>query len=512
VFFPVTFLASLLLFNSRTLTAEEDVHVVTTLAGVAESGSTNGMGTNSKFSIPYGITISPDGALAFVVDRGNHVIRQMIISTASVTTLAGEAGSFGSANGIGTTSRFNAPHGITVSPDGVYVLITEKGNHLIRRIIISTASVTTFAGATESSGSTNGVGTNSQFNVPVGVAISPDGEYALIADRSNDLIRQIIISTASVTTFAGVTESSGSTNGVGTNSQFFGPCGIAISPNGEYALVAGNSDNLIRLIIISTASVTTLAGDAGDGFANGIGSNSKFYRLNLLSISPDGEYALVADQNNNLIRQIIISTASVLTLAGVAGTPGSANGIGTNSQFSDPFGIAISPNGESVLVGDSGNNLIRRISMDPPTRQPSCAPTSQPSGAPTSQPSGAPTSQPSGAPTSQPSGAPTSQPSGAPTSQPSGAPTSQPSGAPTSQPSGAPTSQPSGAPTSQPSGAPTSQPSGAPTSQPSGAPTSQPSGIASVTYSFGVAFGDHGILTADKAILVDFARDVRKRE
>jgi hypothetical protein len=62
------------------------------------------------------------------------------------------------------------------------------------------------------------------------------------------------------------------------------------------------------LIIISTASVTTLAGDAGDGFANGIGSNSKFYRLNLLSISPDGEYALVADQNNNLIRQIILST------------------------------------------------------------------------------------------------------------------------------------------------------------------------------------------------------------
>jgi hypothetical protein len=49
MFFPVTFLASLLLFNSRTLTAEEDVHVVTTLAGVAESGSTNGVGTNSQF-------------------------------------------------------------------------------------------------------------------------------------------------------------------------------------------------------------------------------------------------------------------------------------------------------------------------------------------------------------------------------------------------------------------------------------------------------------------------------
>ena len=197
---------------------------------------------------------------------------------------------------------------VLLESDGVYALVAEWSGHRIRRIIISTVSVTPLAGGVEGSpASVNGIGTNSGFHTPSGVSISPDGVYALVADRFNNLIRHIIISTASVTTLVG--RGSGSTDGVGTNSGFSSPHGISFSPDGVYALVVSWGNPLIRRIIISTASVTTLAGLAGvSGSANGIGTNARFKNPAGVSISPDGAYALVIDTSNHLIRRIILST------------------------------------------------------------------------------------------------------------------------------------------------------------------------------------------------------------
>jgi hypothetical protein len=396
--------------SSRLLSAElKYVGNVSTLAGVALSaGSTNGIGSNSRFNWPPGVSISPDGISALITDQNNHLIRKIILSTASVLTLAGAAGSAGSTNGMGTNSKFFRPIGISISPNGVYALVGDGDNHLIRQIILSTASVSTLAGVSESIGSTNGIGTNSKFNGPTGICISPDGVYALIADFSNHLIRQIIISTASVSTLAGVAAASGSTDGIGTNSQFRSPAGVCISPDGLFALVADFSNNLIRKIVITTATVSTLTGVAlTSGSTNGIGTTSKFNGPAGVCISPDGLNALVADYSNHLIRQIILSTASVSTLAGVSESPGATNGIGTNSKFNKPYGITIFPNGLFALVADNFNSLIRQIFLTTA----SVAPSALPSAFPSSVPSPSPSSMPSLSPSSVPSLSPSSVPS-----------------------------------------------------------------------------------------------------
>jgi hypothetical protein len=59
----------------------------------------------TQFNNPFVVSISPDGLFALVAENGNHVIRQIILSTASVSTLAGVAGSAGATNGIGTNSQ-----------------------------------------------------------------------------------------------------------------------------------------------------------------------------------------------------------------------------------------------------------------------------------------------------------------------------------------------------------------------------------------------------------------------
>jgi hypothetical protein len=365
--------------SSRHLSEQQhSVGSVSTLAGVAGSiGATNGIGTNSRFNLPVGVSLSPDGLFALVAEWNNHLIRQIILSTASVSTLAGVAGSAGATNGIGTNSRFNRPVGVSISPDGLFALVAEWNNHLIRHIILSTASVSTLAGVAGISGATNGIGTNSKFNVPYGVSISPDGRFALFCDRYNHLIRQIVLSTASVSTLAGVAGSAGATNGIGTNSQFNQPHGMSISPDGLFALDVDIWNHLIRHIVLSTASVSTLAGVAGSaGATNGIGTNSQFNNPVGVSISPNGLFALIGDHNNHLIRHIVLSTGSVSTLAGVAGSAGSTNGIGTNSKFNQPVGISISPDGLFALVADWTNYLIRQIILS--TTSPSSLPTVSP--------------------------------------------------------------------------------------------------------------------------------------
>ena len=57
------------------------------------------------------------------------------------------------------------------------------------------------------------------------------------------------------------------------------------------------------------------------------------------------------------------SSGVVTTLAG-SGTGLWADGTGASASFSDPMGVAVSPNGLTVYVGDQGNNRIRSVTSE----------------------------------------------------------------------------------------------------------------------------------------------------
>jgi hypothetical protein len=135
--------------------------------------------------------------------------------------------------------------------------VTDPGNALIHRIEISTSTATTLAGYDDGQlfnngwNFTDGVGTNAQFSYPNCISISPDGLFALVTDFETSQIHLIEISTARVSTLAGdPTRAYGSSNGVGTNSKFSGPQAVSISPDGLFALVMDRTNNMIRRIDI----------------------------------------------------------------------------------------------------------------------------------------------------------------------------------------------------------------------------------------------------------------------
>jgi len=140
--------------------------------------------TLASFSHPEGIAVDSSGNV-YVSD--NQMIRE-ISSGGVVSTLAGQAGVTGATNGTGTAALFSYPKGVAVDSLG-NVYVGDSGNHLIR-VITPGGEVSTLAGQAGVTGSANGTGTAASFNSPRGVAVDSSGNV-YVADGNNHMIRVI---------------------------------------------------------------------------------------------------------------------------------------------------------------------------------------------------------------------------------------------------------------------------------------------------------------------------------
>lgn len=270
--------------------------VVTTLAGSGSAGSTNSTGTASSFNTPYGV--ATDGTNVYVADYGNHLIRQIVIATGATTTIAGTANTSGTADGTGAAARFNNPTGLVVVGTDLYV--TDLGNNTIRKVVISTGVVTTIAGtASATTGSADGTGTAATFGKPFG--ITAEGTTNLyVADSFNNTIRKIVIATGVVTTFAGTAGAGGNADGTAGTAAFKTPTGIALS--GANLYVADTANNCIKQIVIATQAVTTVLGSTSGltGNFDAIGTNARFSAPTGLGANSGLIY--ISDTTNQRIR------------------------------------------------------------------------------------------------------------------------------------------------------------------------------------------------------------------
>jgi Dockerin type I domain/NHL repeat len=325
--------------------------VVTTLAGTAPvAASADGSGSAARFSIPYGVAVDGSGNV-YVGDTNNETIRT-ITPAGVVTTLAGTAPVAASADGTGSAARFYYPSGVAVDGSG-NVYVADEGNNTIRKITPA-GVVTTLAGTAGSSGSADGTGSAARFYYPSGVAVDGSGNV-YVADELNHTIRTITPAGV-VTTLAGTALSYGSADGTGSAARFRYPSGVAVDGSGN-VYVADEGNSTIRKIT-PAGVVTTLAGTAGSGgSADGTGSAARF--SNPWGVAVDGSgNVYVADTYNSTIRTIT-PAGVVTTLAGTAPVAGSADGTGSAARFNRPFGVAVDGSG-NVYVADTYNHAIRK--------------------------------------------------------------------------------------------------------------------------------------------------------
>jgi sugar lactone lactonase YvrE len=326
--------------------------VVTTLAGLAGvAGSVNGTNTTARFNAPFGVAVDSSGTV-YVADSGNQTIRK-ITPAGVVTNLAGLARTAGSADGTNSTARFNTPSGVAVDSSGT-VYVADTDNDTIRKIT-PTGVVTTLAGLAKSFGSIDGTNKTARFYNPYGVAVDSSGTV-YVADYYSFAIRKVT-SAGVVTTLAGLAVSFGSVDATGIAARFDSPYGVAV--DGSANVYVADTFNMTIRKITPAGVVTTLAGLAGAfGSTDGTTNVARFY--DPFGVAVDGPGNIyVADTGNHTIRKIT-PTGMVSTLAGLAGASGTNDGTGSAVRFNGPSGVAADSSG-NVYVADTGNQTIRKI-------------------------------------------------------------------------------------------------------------------------------------------------------
>lgn len=182
---------------------------------------------------------------------------------------------------------------------------------------------------------------------PFGVAVATDGSiYFTDAGDYNRI--QKIAPDGNVTTIAGGAME-GFGDGVEGKASFNSPSAIAIAPDGNL-IIADTGNNRIRRLT-PAGEASTVAGD---------GSAAQFNGPIGVAVDARGNI-YVADSYNDRIR-MITPGGQISTVAG-KGTPGYADGDRNTALFDTPSGIIIA-NDNSLIVADTGNDCLRRISPD----------------------------------------------------------------------------------------------------------------------------------------------------
>lgn len=277
---------------------------------------------------------------------------QVVCATA-VGTFAGTHQMFGTTDGPGSSASFCNPSGVAFDATSGNLYVADMSSQVIRKITPA-GVVSTLAGTAGMAGFANGAGTAASLFNPTGIAVDASGNV-YVADSGNNAIRKITMPGAVVSTLAGSGLMGSANNAVGTSASFNNPNGVAVDSAGN-VYVADTYNNLIRKVT-PTGAVSTFAGTGIGGGTNGSAATATFSRPSGVAVDAAGN-VYVADSLNGRIR--LISVGQVTTFAGSGG--GSyGDGPVASASFYWPVGVAVDSSG-NVYVGDSNNNLIRKIS------------------------------------------------------------------------------------------------------------------------------------------------------
>src|SRR5258706_13310060 len=200
---------------------------VSTLIGTGAPGY-----SDPEVNNPYGLVIGPDHALYFC-DLGNQWIRRLDLKTHRTTTVAGNGQkAFTGDGGLATAASLNMPHEIQFdSADNLY--IAERDNHVIRKVDAKTGVISTFAGTgVPGFSGDGGSATRAQLRQPHSIAID-SRDHLLICDIGNHRIRRVELSAATIDTYGGTGERQPTPDGApGNGTPLNGPRTIAIDAEG----------------------------------------------------------------------------------------------------------------------------------------------------------------------------------------------------------------------------------------------------------------------------------------
>ena len=140
------------------------------------------------------------------------------------------------------------------------------------------------------------------------------------------------------------------------------PVDLAVDRSGDI-YIADDSNNRIRKLTVSTGILTTVAG-TGLTTYNGDDIDATTAAINTPEgVGVDGLGNIyIADTANHRLRKVTVSTGKITTVAGT-GTPGTGKDgiLATTSNLFRPASVAVDVEG-NIYIADSANHRIRKVS------------------------------------------------------------------------------------------------------------------------------------------------------
>ena len=318
-----------------------------------------GPATGAQLGDPLGVAVDHSGNI-FIADPGEELIREVIAATGNIQTIAGN-GTYGYSGdgGPATSAQLNGPKGVFVDGSG-NIFIADVGNQRIREIVASTGTIQTVAGnGTYGFSGDGGLATSASFRNPSGLSVDSSGNI-FIADTSNVRIREVSAATGIIQTVAGngINGYSGD-GGPATSAQLNGPESVFVDGSGNI-FIADN--DRIREVVAATGSIQTVAGNGNGSFGGDGGPATSAQLFNPRGIFADGSGNIfIADTSNQRIREVAAATENIQTVAGNGGRGFSGDGgPAANAAFFDPPNAYLDRTG-NIFIADEVNNRVREV-------------------------------------------------------------------------------------------------------------------------------------------------------
>ncbi len=382
------------------MTANDIYTIVGSATGTQGFSGDGGKATSADLDAPVAVTL--DGSLnMYIVDSGNQRVREVSVSTANISTIAGNGFTFTTEGNSGpavTAALFNPDEVASDSMGDIFV--ADALNNRVQEIAATThtqfgiamtaGDVYTVAGSAVGTSGTSGNGgpaTSALLDVPIGLAVDPAGNL-YISDSGNNRVQKVVASTGVISTVAGsAAGTSGATGdgGAAASALLDSPWGLGVDSAGDL-YIADQGNSRVQEVFatggeqwgrhMTAGDIYTVAGSPagtfGDSGNGGVATSALLGNPGGVTADSAGNL-YISDSSNNQVREVAAKTGlhwgqqmTANDIYTVAGDPGSTSGAtgdggaGTAALLNDPIGVTSDSAGD-IFVADGFNDRIQEL-------------------------------------------------------------------------------------------------------------------------------------------------------
>ncbi len=324
---------------------------------------------DSPLRFPGKVLADEAGGRLFIADSNHN--RIVIASLDGKVTKVIGAGTIGASDGTADAAQFNQPQGMALWEGNLYV--ADAGNHLVRKIDLSTGTVATIAGTGRQSRELPPfVGAPNALKTPLSSPwdlLVHNGQLYIAMAGPHQIWRMKLDGTA-IGVYAGNGREDIIDGPLAPRrpyqlgfSSFAQPSGLA--SDGQWLYVADCEGSSIRAVPFdSSKRVRTVVGTAElprarlftFGDVDGLPPQARLQHP--LCVAFYRQQLYVADTYNHKIKRVDPATGETRTLSGT----GRAGRSDDPAEFNEPAGLSAA--GGKLYVADTNNHLIRVIDLD----------------------------------------------------------------------------------------------------------------------------------------------------